>query len=368
MSGFQLQFCGQTTVVKVVPQIVDAIGKTLAAHLGADQRYQVVVVTDTRVGRLYASRLVASLESSGFGVHVHAVDPGEGSKSLATVEQLYAFLAEHAVGRDAILLALGGGVVSDLCGFVAATWMRGVRFVICPTTLEADVDACLGGKTGVNLPAGKNLVGAFHQPTLVAVDPMCLHTLDDRDVRAGLAESIKHALISSDDFLSWHEAHASAILSLDDVVVTELIEKNLRIKGEIVEQDPLEECGRRIHLNFGHTIGHAIEMLCEYRLRHGECVALGMLAACRLSNMMGLLGAAQVARVEAILSRFALPDKLSEPISADAVLEAIRLDKKMRGGKVRFVLLESIGKPVVRDDVSEPMVRQAYGSLLPSGA
>lgn len=364
MGGFQLQFGGYSTTVKVLPQVLDSIGEALSACLDRINGRQVVVITDVQVSGLYASRLVASLKSSGFGVHVHAVEPGEASKSLATADELYAFLARHALDREAILLALGGGVVSDLCGFVAATWMRGVRFVICPTTLEADVDACLGGKTGVNLPAGKNLVGAFHQPMLVAVDPLCLRSLEDRDVRAGLAESIKHALISSDDFLSWHENHASAILSLDDTVITELIEKNLRIKGEIVEQDPLEECGRRVHLNFGHTIGHAIETLSEYRLRHGECVALGMLAACRLSNMMGLLGAAEVARVEEVLSRFALPDKLPEPISTDAVVEATRVDKKMRGGKLRFVLLEGVGKPVVRDDVPEALVRKTFEGLL----
>ena len=306
-----------------------------------------------------------SLESADLRTFVYAITAGETSKTLSVASEIYRFLTEHRIGRDGIIIALGGGVVSDLAGFVAATWMRGVRFVICPTTLEADIDACLGGKTAINVPGAKNLVGAFHQPILVAVDPLCLKTLEPRDVRAGLAESIKHALISSAGFLAWHEANVEQILALDDACLGKLIERNLRIKCAIVEQDPYEQTGLRMHLNFGHTMGHAIEECCGFVLRHGECVALGMLAACRLSREANLLDSSTVERVEALLRALGLPTQLPEAIETARVLATICSDKKVHGGSQRFVLLEGIGKPAVRDDIPEDLVRRAYESLRP---
>jgi len=253
--------------------------------------------------------------------------------------------------------------VSDLAGFVAATWLRGVRFAICPTTLEADVDASIGGKTAVNIDAGKNLVGAFHQPVLVAVDPDCLKTLDPRDVRAGMAESIKHALLFSEEFLSWHEKHGDAILALEPGTIAELIGRNVRFKADVVREDTLEQAGRRMLLNFGHTVGHAIESCCGYAYRHGECVALGMLAACRLSHSLGLLGARDVDRVQTLLDRFGLPTVLAESVDWRRIITRLRNDKKVRAGKVRLVLLEGIAQPVIRADVPEKALRQAYDSL-----
>lgn len=326
---------------------------------------QAVVITDERVAEIYGATLLESLKLADFQTLEYRIKPGEASKSLTVVGDIYRFLADRTVGRDAVIVALGGGVVSDLAGFVAATWMRGVRFVVCPTTLEADIDASIGGKTAINIPGGKNLVGAFHQPILVAVDPACLGTLDPRDVRAGLAESVKHALISSAEFLAWHEINVNEILTLDHARLTELILRNLRIKAGIVEQDAHEQTGLRMHLNFGHTIGHAIEECCGFALRHGECVSLGMVAACRLSHETGSLDASTVTRVGALLERFGLPTKLPEPIDTDGIMATIRTDKKVRGGAQRFVLLEEVGKPTVRDDIEEQRIRRAYESLLP---
>ena len=356
---------GERTEIAVKVNAIGELGAMLVRRLADPGCKTAVVITDTRVGSLYGPTAHRSLKQAGFLTNDLQVEPGEASKSLEVLGGVYHRLAEGSVGRDAVIIALGGGVVSDLAGFAAATWMRGIPFAVCPTTLEADVDASIGGKTGINLPGGKNLIGAFHHPVLVAIDPACLQTLDARDVRAGLAESVKHALIDSESLFAWHEARVADILDLKPEVTTELILHNLRIKAGIVEQDPYEQTGRRMLLNLGHTIGHAIEACCGYALRHGECVALGMVAACRLSQDLGLLDSSTVTRVERLLHRFGLPLKLPQPIATADIMRAIDKDKKVRGGKPRFVLLEGIGRPVIRSDIPQAQVQSAYESLLP---
>ncbi len=365
MYELRIELGARQTAIQVEHHLLREVGTLLRSVMPESSTAQVVMITDRHVGGLYGPIVAESLSQAGFSALQYEIEPGEASKSLAVAGDLYQFLAGHFVARDAVVVALGGGVVSDLAGFVAATWMRGVRLAICPTTMEADVDACLGGKTAVNVPGGKNLVGAFHQPVLVAVDPLCVETLDDRDRVAGLAESIKHAMISSEAFLEWHEAKASALLALDRTAVTELISENLRIKAGVVEQDPLEQTGLRAHLNFGHTVGHAIEACSGFSLRHGECVSLGMVAAARLSHELGLLDAAIVTRLETILNCFGLPTRLANPIETDRIVDTIQNDKKVRGGAQRFVLLEGIGRPAIREDVGESHVREAFESLLP---
>jgi len=331
------------------------------------------------------------------------IEPGEASKSIGTAAAMYQFLAARHVERDAMILALGGGVVSDLAGFVAATWMRGIRWAICPTTLEAQIDAAIGGKTAINIPGGKNLVGAFHDPEFVLIDPAVLATLPDRDFRAGLAESVKHALITSEELFTWHETHCESILARDSSILEELIRRNIEIKSEIVAGDPHETAkfdvqGReepvpdrrgsdktippvacapgsdgsrelkfaarsRMVLNFGHTIGHAIEECSGYSLRHGECVALGMIAACRLSCMLGLVDSGLPERVRTLLQRFGLPTTLAEPIPIDDIISLIRKDKKNRSDGLRFVLLESVGRPRIQFNISEAQIIEAYNSL-----
>ncbi len=364
MFDFILNVGSQTTRVKVGRNSLLEVGSLLDGLLPAGSSKRVAVVTDRRVGALHGPRLLDSLARADFCICEHRFDPGEASKSLTTLGALYGFLEQEGVGRDALIVALGGGVVSDLAGFAAATWMRGIDWAVCPTTMEADLDASLGGKTGIDLQGGKNLVGAFHHPMLVVVDPACLSTLDPRDVRAGVAESVKHALIASEDFLAWQEAHVSTILALDDATTSELILRNLRIKADVVQGDPSERTGARMVLNFGHTIGHAIESCCGYELRHGECVSLGMLAACRLSQAIGMLDASVVARLERLLAALGLVTRLDRPIKFDQIAETMRRDKKARGGAVQFVLLEGIGRPVLRGDVPNEAVRKAYESLL----
>jgi 3-dehydroquinate synthase len=316
----------------------------------------VVVVTDDRVDRLHANRIVESFQRAGVQPLKFVVPAGEASKTPAVAGQIYEFLMEQDVHRDGRIVAVGGGMVSDLAGFVAGTWMRGIDYSIFPTTVESAIDACLGGKTAVNLPGGKNLVGVFHPAGRILVDPDCFATLEPRDVRAGLAESIKHALISSEEFLAWHEAHHDCLTRPDDGLMEELIVRNLTFKGGIVSRDPFERIGERVKLNFGHTVGHAIEDSAGFLLRHGECVGLGMLVACRLSQRIGLEEAV-LRRVEALLAGLGLPTRIPREAETERVLAALRRDKKALAGRVRFVLLSAVGTPVLRDDVEESSVR-----------
>jgi 3-dehydroquinate synthase len=341
--------------------VIDQIGCLLKE---AGVITSIIILTDDRVGPIWAGGVRNSLESAGVGFREITVPAGEPSKSLAQAQRIYGEFAAHSIGRDATILALGGGMVSDLGGFVAGTWMRGLRWTVCPTTLEADVDACLGGKTAVNVPGGKNLVGLFHQPFLIAVDPACLTTLEPRDLRAGLAESVKHAILSGEDSLAWLESHAERILSLDDDALEELIARNLCFKAGLVAQDVEDRTGARAALNLGHTIGHAVEEAAEFTQRHGECVALGLRAAMRLSKEMGVLDDHGLqGRVEDLLDRLGLPARIPRDVGTEDVLDALRRDKKAEGGEARFVLLRRAGEPVRGVAAQEAMIRRAVEAL-----
>jgi len=368
VSELQYNIEGRTTSVAVERGSLCAIQSRLTTALPGGVS-QSVLVTDKVVGPLYAAAVVAAARgTANLPLTVFEMESGEASKSLGMAERIYRFLADHRVGRDGIILALGGGVVTDLAGFVAATWMRGIPWIACPTTLEAQIDASIGGKTAVNIPGAKNLVGAFHHPALVLIDPDCLKTLPERDYRAGLAESVKHAAVFSPDLFAWHEQNAAAILQREPAAVAELIERNVRIKAGVVQRDPYECTGERMLLNFGHTIGHAIEECCGFSLRHGECVALGMLAAARLSHALKLLDTSSVNRLARLMEMLELPRGLDQPPEWSAVQESLHRDKKSCGGRVRWVLLRGIGQPTVRDDVPIDSVREAFQSLSVSSA
>jgi 3-dehydroquinate synthase len=354
----------KSTLVRVEAGLLTGVGTLIRRLLVRDSVSSCAVITDRTVTGLFGQLVRRSLEEAGLAAYFFEIEPGEASKSLGAAAKVYDYFATAGVGRDGVVIALGGGVVGDLAGFVAGTWMRGISFVMCPTTMEADVDAAFGGKTAVNTAAGKNLVGVFHPPVLVAIDPNCLTTLPVRDVRAGLAESVKHAVVFASEFLAWHETRLDEVVRLEPAVLTELIERNIRIKSDVVSRDPEERSGERMLLNFGHTIGHAIEACAKFSLRHGECVGLGMIAACRLSQRLGLLNTAVVERVTSLLSRIGLPTRLEHAIPTDHIIETIGSDKKRRGDAVRFVLLEDIGRPVIRDEVAPALVREVYESLL----
>jgi len=360
VSTFDISFAASRTRVTVHPGALRELGPALAELVHPTK---VLLVSDETVAGLFAEAALASLRDAGLEVAALILPPGDATKSLASADRIYDRLGEMRLARDGALVALGGGMVSDLTGFAAATWMRGVAFAICPTTVEADVDAAIGGKTAVNHRAGKNLVGAFHQPALVQIDPECLRTLSPRDLVAGLAESIKHAVITDEPFLRWHITECKRVLAREPDVLTELVQRNVRIKADVVSRDEREQTALRASLNFGHTVGHAIEAARGYALRHGECVALGMVAECRIAVEMGLLSQADAGHVVRCLEAYGLPVRLDIPLNEDELLGYMSRDKKVAGGKVRFTLPRGLGATVLRDDVPDAIVRAACAAV-----
>jgi 3-dehydroquinate synthase len=315
---------------------------------------QIAVITNDVVGPLYADRLVSQLQ--GRQVDVLQLPDGEANKTLDTWSGIHEFLSERRHNRGTTVVALGGGVVGDMAGFAAATWQRGVRFVQIPTTLLAQVDSSVGGKTGVNLPAGKNLVGAFWQPVTVLADTDVLATLPLREYRAGLAEVLKYGVIADRIFFEYLVDNAVALLARQSDALTHCIERSCAIKAEIVAGDEREE-GRRAILNFGHTFGHAIENLSGYGVMlHGEAVALGMVMAADLSRRMGLLEPESAQRIKAAVASFGLPVRRPNALTAAAMRHAFGMDKKVTDGRVRFVLATALGAVDIRSDIPGPVL------------
>ena len=302
-----------------------------------------VVISDSNVAPLYADALAEAL---GVPTRDRLVFPaGEQSKSREEWARLTDAMLANGVGRDSVIVAVGGGVVGDLAGFVAATYMRGIPVVQVPTTLLAMIDAAVGGKTGVDTPAGKNLVGAFHQPSLVLADPAVLATLPAAQLRNGLAEALKHAMISSAVELEWLLANAATLTdpaNAQSPPFTELVARNLQIKAGVVQRDE-RESGVRKSLNFGHTIGHAVELACDFTMPHGECVGVGMRTEAEIAVRLGIAAPALPGRVETALTALGLPLSPSRPLTPDAVLAATRADKKARAGAVEYALVRDVG-------------------------
>lgn len=312
---------------------------SLIASAAPAHRY--AIVTDEHVRPHYGDALAASLAAHG-RVSVHVLPPGEAFKTRDTWARVTDELLAAGCGRDTTLVALGGGVVGDLAGFVAATFMRGVPVVQCPTTLLAMIDASVGGKTGVDTAAGKNLVGAFHEPAAVLADVEVLRTLPVAHMRAGLAEALKHGIIADADYLAALDATVSSILGGDAGATLDAVARSVEIKAAVVSADAREH-GLRKTLNFGHTIGHAIEHVSGYALLHGECVAIGMALEARVAERVGVATVGTADEIEGILLRAGLPVRPPRTFSAVDILAATRLDKKSRGGTVEYALPERIG-------------------------
>lgn len=318
------------------------------------------VITDSNVGSFYAQTLISQLEATGYQTSLHTVPAGEASKSMHNVELLCREMTQQAHDRSSFVIALGGGVVGDLAGFVASVFYRGIPFVQIPTTIVSLVDSSVGGKTGVNIAEGKNLVGAFHQPRLVLADPATLSSLPGREYREGYAEAIKHAAIRDAPMFAELEALAAS----DQAPPAELIARNIAIKARVVEEDEQETSGTRALLNFGHTIGHGIEAAVPYgTLLHGEAISLGIRAALLLSQDYSTLSATESQRVLKLLEKFELPLTLPDSIKTQDILEKMKRDKKFSGGTVHFVLLRALGQAFVSSEVSWESIEQTIEAL-----
>lgn len=314
------------------------------------------VISDDQVFPRYAPALIARLRAAGYNAHGYAVPPGEPSKDLAMAARLYDWLIGNGVERRDTVLALGGGVIGDLAGFVAATVLRGIALVHLPTTLLAMVDSAIGGKTGVNHSLGKNLIGAFHQPRLTLADTTTLATLPPRELRAGWAEVIKHAVIRDADLFAHLEAISNPVSLQGDTLAT-IIRRAARVKIDIVNIDE-RETGERMLLNYGHTLGHAIEAARGYGdLLHGEAVAIGMHLEAQIAHRMGMVDSRFVERQERLLRTYGLPTNLPPGVTIDDLIERTLRDKKVRAGRARWALPLGIGAATVRDDVPETVVR-----------
>ena len=317
-----------------------------------------VIITDTNVEPLYAGALCDALGKGGFTADVLSVPAGEASKSLRQANRLFEKLPSHGLDRQSFIIALGGGVVGDLAGFVAASYLRGLALVQVPTSLLAQVDSSVGGKTGVNLPQGKNLVGAFYQPKLVLADTDTLRTLPERELRRGFAEVINHSAISDAEFFEWLEREYKRVMALDPQAVTHVVRRCCEIKAAVVSADE-RESGLRALLNFGHTLGHAMETLSDYSgLLHGEAISMGMCCGARLSVKRAGLNEAEARRLRDLITASGLPTRLGKAFKLGELLEAARLDKKARDGKLRFVLLKHLGEAFISDVVTDADLKE----------
>lgn len=340
------------------------VGRGLLDSLGAEvskklKSTKVAVITDSNVAPLYAERALASLQAAGKETTLITVAAGEASKSLACLEAVCQEMASAGLDRKSFVVALGGGVIGDLAGFAASVYQRGIPYVQVPTTVLSQVDSSVGGKTGVNLPEAKNMVGTFHQPVHVIADVDTLDSLPKREWNEGFAEIIKHAAIRD---ASMFDAIEQIIAGKGDLVA--LIRRNISIKASVVESDEFEVTGTRAILNFGHTLGHAIESAAGYGvLLHGEAISLGLHAAAWLSTKISGLNSIELERIKSVLAAFSLPLKLSDVLSDEDILRRMKMDKKFDQGAIRFVLIKALGEAFVSKDIHEGHLKQALEEL-----
>ena len=326
----------------------------------------VYIITDENVMQPYGRAAQWALQRSGIAAHCFIIPAGETSKNFGLAQSIYEWLVGLKAERGHAIVAVGGGVVGDLAGFVASTFLRGVPFVQVPTSMAAMVDASIGGKVAVNLPQAKNLVGAFYQPKAVLADVQALSTLGKRELSEGWAEAIKHGLILDAGLVDIFEEHAEALMEIEPEISTEVIRRSMAIKANVVSQDERETLGIRILLNYGHTIGHALESTTEYgQFMHGEGVSVGMMGVARMGQALGMISQDLVDRQQRILERFNLPTK-AIGIPIEDIRLAMSLDKKVQSGTNRWVMLEDVGRAIVRQDIPWEMVEDTLNFLTTS--
>ena len=321
-----------------------------------------MIITDSNAGKLYMDELIDQIKPISKSVHSYTFPAGEASKNLDTVNNCYEQLINAGFDRNDVLIALGGGVAGDLCGFVAASYLRGIRFIQAPTSLLAMVDSSIGGKTGVDYKSYKNMVGAFHQPALVYMNLSTLKTLPDDQFNSGMGEVIKSGLIKDAQLYAWLKENHISIKSKSYDILLDMIYRSCQVKKAVVEKDPQEK-GERALLNFGHTIGHSIEKLMDFKLLHGECVCIGMAAASYLSMKRGKISLNEYQDILDTIKLFNGPCKVSG-LSAESIYEVTKLDKKMDADKIRFILLDGIGNSVIDNTVTKEKMIEAINTVI----
>jgi 3-dehydroquinate synthase len=339
-------------ILDTLPEVIARLGIPGAVGL----------VTDEHVGELYGARVEALVETAGKRCVTHAIPAGEPGKRLAEIEAICGAFLAGGLDRSSLIIALGGGVPGDMAGFAAAVFMRGVPFIQIPTTIVAQVDSSVGGKTGVNHPLSKNSIGAFHQPEAVLIDMDLLQTLPPRELRAGLAEVIKHGVIADAELFAYMETHAGVILDGDAGALHYPVKRSCEIKAAVVAADEREQ-GVRANLNYGHTFGHGIEAVTRYeRFLHGEAIALGMVAAGAMARNLGMVDDGFVARQRACIAAYELPVSW-DALPVEETLALMRKDKKARAGTMKFILADAMGHVMQRTDVTEDQTRAALAAL-----
>ncbi|MDF5726944.1 MAG: 3-dehydroquinate synthase [Rhizonema sp. PD38] len=352
----------QSYEIAIAPSSLDQLGEHMAAlKLGK----KVLLVSNPMIFKHYGERAIASLKPHGFDVTSCTLPPGERYKTLNSVQKIYDAALENRLERSSTMVALGGGVIGDMTGFAAATWLRGINVVQIPTTLLAMVDSAIGGKTGVNHPQGKNLIGAFHQPRLVLIDPFVLKTLPMREFRAGMAEVIKYGIIwDAQLFAQMEESkRLDQLRCLKPELINTILTNSCQAKADVVSKDE-KEAGLRAILNYGHTIGHAVESLTGYRVvNHGEAVAIGMVAAGQIAVELEMWQKAEAERQHALIQKTGLPTQLPTGVDIEAIIEALQTDKKVLEGKVRFILPTQLGAVTITDQVPSDTIRQVLQKM-----
>ena len=326
---------------------------------------RIFVISDSKVFASEAISLINELENSNIKCESLSIDINETKKNLNTCTSIYDWLLSAGSERNSILISIGGGVTTDLVGFVASSWLRGLNVIHFPTSLAAMVDASIGGKTGVNFKHGKNLIGAFKQPLLIAMDTSSLETLKERELNSGWAEAIKHAFLFDKELLKKFQMQSRDIISKKDPVFTEIIKRSVQIKAEIVSKDEFEKDNDRIKLNFGHTIGHSLEGLTKYgKLLHGEAVSIGMVVAANISKNLKLISNDIKDEIISTLNRYSLPTNITKGIDIKDLFNNTKNDKKVKNGKINWVLLKDIGNPIIKDDVPDSIVMDSIKESL----
>lgn len=348
--------------IAIAPEGLEGLGVACSRlQLGK----KVLLVSNPAIFKHYGERAIAALKAAGLDVNTCILPAGERYKNLNSIQKIYDLALKNRLERSSTIVALGGGVIGDMTGFAAATWLRGINFIQVPTTLLAMVDASIGGKTGVNHPQGKNLIGAFHQPRLVFIDPQVLKTLPVREFRAGMAEVIKYGIIWDAELFAQLEAspRLDRLRDLPEGLLAEILNRSCQAKADVVSKDE-KEAGLRAILNYGHTIGHAIESLTGYRsVNHGEAVAIGMVAAGELAVKLNFWPQEAQERQNAVIKKAGLPTQLPSGIDIEAIIDTLQTDKKVKDGKVRFVLPTQIGAATVTDKVTADFIQQVLQKM-----